>query len=246
VGKKLNQVVAIEKDVKARSYKDLTKEHHLLQKPDSVSGFSKTYQPLREDGEVFPPESRVVQNVVEYALQEVAVRLGELWDLTYTKDVGNQQARGDVVVGGKTLLGGVPVPTLLFLEKQLADMHTFLSKLPTLPTDETWTFDNSKGYHITEPTKTVKTRKEKKVIVLYPATDKHPAQTQLVDEDVTIGHWTTIKHSGAISNDRRRQLIERCELLQDAVKVARERANLQEVDEQKMARTIFLFLFGGQ
>ncbi len=61
----------------------------------------------------------------------------ELWNLVLTQDTGNQSARADVVVAGKTVLANVPVTTLLFLDKQVDDLETFVSKLPTPdPTDE--------------------------------------------------------------------------------------------------------------
>lgn len=246
--KRLNQILAIERDVKSRTYKDLTKEHHLTQKPDLVTGFQKTYKPIDAEGQTFPPEAKLVQTRVVDALEEVHNRLREAWDLTLTKDSGNQQASAaaDIVVDGQTLVEKVPVATLLYLEKQLNDIHVFLSKLPTLPTDEEWRFDPGKGYHITEPTTSVKTAKIQKPLVLFPATDKHPAQTQLITVDETVGHWTLVKHSGAIPNDTRKKLLARCEALQDAVKDARERANMAEVEERKMADPLFRFLFGQQ
>jgi hypothetical protein len=38
--------------------------------------------------------------------------------------------------------------------------------------------------------------------VLYDATEHHPAQTQLISEDVIVGWWETVKHSGAIPRPR--------------------------------------------
>lgn len=243
--KRLNQVVAVERDAKKNAYSDISKEHHLLQKPELVSGISRTYKPLRDDGEVFPAESKLVQTRVTDVLQELQRRYRDFWDVTLTRDIGNQSATADILLpNGEIVATGVPVSTLLFLEKQLSDMHTFLGKLPTLPTDETWTFDAAKGYYVSPPTQTHKTAKVQKPIVLYQATVEHPAQTQLITEDVTIGHWTTVKHSGAIPVDRKRELVERCERLLAAVKDARERANMIEVSDMKMADAIFSKLLG--
>ena len=65
----------------------------------------------------------------------------ELWNLIYTQDLGNQQAKADVVVDGKTLLQQVPVTFLLFLDKQVNDLKTFISKLPTPDPAEEWSHD---------------------------------------------------------------------------------------------------------
>lgn len=244
--KRLNAIVANERDIKARAYKDLTKDHHLLQKPDVVFGFSKVYTPKSEDGEQFPPEGKVVQMRV---MDEVKRLFGEdmrdLFDATLTKDAGNRGTSADIVLDDGTKLGeDVPAPTLLFLEKQLTDLHTFCEKLPVLDPAETWTLDQAKGYFVTAPVKKVKTKKVKQPIVLYPATVEHPAQTQLIDEDVTIGHWTEVKHSGAIPDDQRRGLVRRVAILQKAVKEARERANMFEVEERRIAEKLFGFILG--
>ncbi len=64
-----------------------------------------------------------------------------------------------MVVDGQTLVAQVPVTYLLFLEKQLVDMQTFIKKLPTLDASESWSFDASADCWATEPVQTVKTKK---------------------------------------------------------------------------------------
>lgn len=243
--KRLNQIVAVERDVKTRAYKELTKDHHLLQKPDVVTGMSRTYRSKDDDGEKFPAESKNVAMRVADALRDVRDRQRELYDITLTKDVGNMLTSGDVTDDdGKVLLKGVPTTTLLFLEKNLLDLRTFVDKLPTLDPAQRWTFDAAQGFWISEPVESLKGKKVKKAIVLYPATDKHPAQTQLIDDDVTIGWWTTIHQSGAIPVDEKRKIGDRVEKLLKFVKEARERANLVEVEDRKMADVVFDFILG--
>jgi hypothetical protein len=58
---KLNQIIALEKGVKSRSYANLTEAHQQLQKPPLLSGISRTYRPKDDEGERFPPESTRVQ-----------------------------------------------------------------------------------------------------------------------------------------------------------------------------------------
>ena len=58
---KLNQIIAIEKGVKSKSYPELTEAHHDVQKPALLTGITRTYQPKDEDGEQLPPESTRVQ-----------------------------------------------------------------------------------------------------------------------------------------------------------------------------------------
>jgi hypothetical protein len=140
---KLNQIIAVEKGVKNKSFQDLTEAHHAVQKPTLLSGISRVYQPKDEEGEQLPPESTRVQVKVEEILRDTASTITRLFDVTATKDWANCQARADVTVDGQPLLRAVPVTYLLFLEKQLTDLHTFIKKLPVLDAAETWTFDAS-------------------------------------------------------------------------------------------------------
>jgi hypothetical protein len=148
------------------------------------------------------------------------------------------------VVDGKALLTGVPVTYLLFLEKQLVDLHTFIKKLPVLDASETWAFDASADCWATEPVQTARTKKIPRNHVKAEATEKHPAQVEVYHEDVVVGYWKTVKFSGALPAKRMNELLERLERLQKAVKFAREEANNQTAEEQKVGRTVLGYIFG--
>jgi hypothetical protein len=132
---------------------------------------------------------------------------------------------------------------LLFLEKQLVDLHTFIKKLPVLDASETWTLDTSADCWATEPVQTVRTKKIPRNHVKAEATDKHPAQVEVYYEDVTVGYWRTVKFSGALPARRVNELLERVERLQEYVKFAREEANNLEVEDQKVGATVLGWLF---
>jgi hypothetical protein len=241
---KLNQIVAVEKGVKSKSYQDVTAAHHKVQKPALLAGISRTYQPKDEEGEQLPPESTRVQVKAEDVLREMGSSLTRLFDVTATKDWANCAARADVTVDGRTVLADVPVSYLLFLEKQLTDLHTFVKKLPVLDAAETWTFDPSTDVWRPEAVRTVKTKKVPRNHVKAEATEKHPAQVEVYYEDVAVGHWTTVKFSGALPARRVNELLGRVERLQDAVKFAREEANGTEVTDQRVGEAVFGYLFG--
>lgn len=240
---KLNQIIAVEKGVKTGTLRDLTDSHHGLQKPSLLAGIARTYQPKDEEGEWLPPESSRVQVKSEAVLRETAQTLTRLFDVTATKDWANCQARADVKVDDETLLRDVPVAYLLFLEKQLAELHTFVKKLPVLDAGETWTFDESTDTWRTEAVRTMRTRRVPRNHVKAEATEKHPAQVEVYYEDMAIGYWTTVKFSGALPARRVNNLVERVEKLQHAVKFAREEANGTEVTDRKVGDVIFRYLF---
>src|SRR5262245_37073802 len=120
---KLNQIIAIEKGVKSRVYGEITEMHKSSQKPDLFNGFVKTYRKKDEEGEDYPPERKKVQMVAESMLSQISTLLSELFDVTAMKDYGNCYAFADVEVDGQTLITKAPVPFLLFLEKQINDIH---------------------------------------------------------------------------------------------------------------------------
>lgn len=243
MAKKLNQIIAIEKSVKSRALQELTETHHSLQKAALLAGISRTYRPKDEEGEQLPPEASRVQIKTEEVIRKTTETLTKLFDVVATKDWANCQARADVVVNGEKILSDVPATYLIFLEKQMVDLHTFIKKLPVLDAAETWMFDQSADCWATEPVLTVKTKKIPRNHVKAEATEHHPAQVEVYYEDVTVGHWRTIKFSGALPARRVNELLARVERLQEAVKCAREEANAMEIEEVKTGEAILGYLF---
>ncbi|MBL8604983.1 MAG: hypothetical protein JNK72_23850 [Myxococcales bacterium] len=239
---KLNQIIAVEKSIKGRAHGQITEAHQQLLKPGLLAGIARTYRPKDEEGERLPAESTRIQLRAEDAIKATATALTELFDVTLTKDVANCEARADVVVDGQTLLAQAPVTYLLFLEKQLVDLHTFLKKLPVLDPSESWVFDPAQDCFATEPVETVRTKKVPRNHVKAEATEKHPAQVEVYYEDIAVGYWRTVKYSGALPARRVAELTERVERLQRAVKFAREEANGHEVKAQKVGEALFAYL----
>ena len=158
--------------------------------------------------------------------------LTELFDVTATKEWANCEATADVVIDGTTLLANVPVTYLLFLEKQLVDIRTFVSKMPILDPAETWTLDPATGSWVTEPAETNRTQKVPFNHVKAEATEKHPAQVEVMYTDIVVGTWTKRSFSGAMAAARVQELTDRVDKLAAAVKFAREEANMLEAEKR--------------
>jgi len=245
--KKLHEILAIEKGVKARSYDKLTEFHKVLQKPDLFNGHYKKWLPLHENGEMFPPENKKVQAFAKEMLGQYAALREECIDLEITKDLTNSQARADIVIGDTTIATEVPATTLLFLEKELTDLRTFIQSIPVLDAAESWEKDaNNDLVYKTSPEKVSRTKKIEKALVLYEATDKHPAQVKTTTEDVIIGNWETVKSTGAVPVAEKLAWWQKVNQLLDAVKQARERANNAVVIERKLGKTLFEYVLGGK
>lgn len=225
---KINAVIALEKGIKAQSYSVISELHKTAQKSDLFTGFVETYQKRDEDSEDLPSEQKKIQYTVNGILRDVRTALADLCAITARKEWSNCVAAAAIIVDGTVLIENVPVTYLLFLEKQLTDMRTFVEKLPTLDGNEDWRNDPTTGLYRTEASQTHRTKKVQRAIVLYDATKEHPAQTQLVSEDIVAGYWNTVKHSAAMPAPQKQAMTERVEKLLRAVKEAREAANSRE------------------
>lgn len=241
---KLCQIIAVEKAAKAKAHAALTDAYQKMQKPALLTGISRTYQPNDELGEVLPAESTKVQITATQLINDIKESLVDLFDITATKDTSNCTAVADIRVGDAVLAKDVPVTFLIFLEKKLVDLHTFVSKLPTLDPSEEWTFDPNVGCFASRASETVRTKKVFVPLVLAQATDKHPAQVKEGFEDRLVGRWRTLKFSGAFPAQRAAELLARIERLQRAVKFAREECNSREATNVNVGGKIFDFLFG--
>jgi hypothetical protein len=242
--RKLNQVLAVEKGIKTRTYSALTEMHKAAQVAALFQGFSKTYEPVNDQALPQAPQTQRVQKNAEEILGEAKKLLVDLFDVTATKDWGNQQAKADLVVDGQKILEGVPATYLLFLDKQLSDLRDIVTKMTELDPAIDWSRDPNSGLFKSNPVQTQTTNKVQEALVLHPPTDKHPAQTQMITVDRVVGHWYTVKQSGALPAERKKELLGRIQKLLDAVKVALEDANMTRVDDRHTGAAVLNYVFG--
>lgn len=239
---KLNQVVAAEQGVKARATRRVTDLYQQLQKSQLFSGLTRVYRPRDEEGEQLPSESTRVQLRAETVLAEIGKAWTPLWDTVLTKDEANTEARADIVVDGVIIADSVPVTYLLFLEKQLTDLRTAVSKVPLLDPAEKWEWDEASDTWRTPVVETTRTKKVPRAHVLYEATDRHPAQVESYNEDIVVGYWGRTLYSGAVPAGRQRELLDRVDKLIIAVKHAREQANSIEAPARTIGEDLFRYL----
>lgn len=243
---KLHQINALVQGFKPQAARALTDAYQAVQKGQPLAGISRTYRPFADDPqEQLPPESTRVQIKVPDVLDDVSAAMTRLLDLQYQQDGTNAHAKADVVVDGQTLVGDAPVTYLLFLQKQLTDLRTFIDKLPTLDPAERWEWDGEHGCYASQPAQTLKMKKAMRNHVLAAATEHHPAQVQPYSEDVPVGTWTTVKLSGAVPAERVKQLRARVDKLIEAVKVAREEANSIDTVQCDIGAGVLRYLLAG-
>lgn len=243
--RKLNQVLAVEKGVKQDAYTHVTDLHNRGLKAELLNGFERTYRTVVDGGRGLPSEDKKVQNTTSKIIEGVVEKLKELFDVTATKDWANCKAKADVVIDGRTLLEAAPPTYLLFLVKQLSDLLAFVVKFPELDPAVNWSVDPATGLFKGPSVDSVKTEKVQEALTLAAATDKHPAQAQMITKDVVAGIWTTTHFSGAMARPQKDAILARIKKLQKAVQVALEEANSIEVEMQRPGEGLLAYVFGG-
>jgi hypothetical protein len=244
----LHEILAVESGLKtaAKNIVDEAKKT-FANKQGLFDGFTKNYKARDEDDkEEIIGEVKHVQTNVPAKLDYVQEHLIRLFDCIAEKEKANTLAKADVVLdNGEVLLEAVPATMLLQLESQLKEVRDVFMATLTLDPAQRWKESNQEeNIWETEIVKSVRSRKVTKPIVLYAHTEQHPAQVQMVSEDVQVGDWETIYKSGKITPLKKSQMLARLDELQRAVKKARMRANTQEVEKVEIGKKIFNFIRG--
>ena len=248
--KKLHQVVALIKGRQATAGSSIGSLYKLLQRDSLYAGMSKVYQKKDDEGVQFPPQSVKVQRNVKDDLDAIAGDFVAMMDLIATKDWANTDpaARGTIRVGSTVLVPDAPVPWLLSILKQLEGpngIKAIFTALPTLDPAKVWHHDEANNGYRTDPVTTIREEKVTVPLVLYPATEKHPAQTKETQKVVVPGHWETTDYSGAVMPSEKEMYIRRVDQLIEAIKVAVEEANQVEAEDRKVTAPLMGFILHG-
>jgi hypothetical protein len=121
-----------------------------------------------------------------------------------------------------------------------------VSAIPTLDPAKGFTEDKDRGngVYVAREVRKRRTQKEQIPLVLYPHSDKHPAQTQLITKDVEVGTIVEQEWSGLVTPAVKSRMLERVEELRRAVKQARARANDVQVEEVNVGAAMLGYVFG--
>jgi hypothetical protein len=240
---KQHQVIAVCNAAKSAMHKAISDLYHKLQKPHLFLGLVKKYRPRDEEGDQLPPESTKVQVIVDDELKALKQPIVAALDALITMDATNALATADIVVDGHVLVGHVPVVTLLALEKVVRDWHALVEKIPVLDSATDWTTEST-GISKSSPFETVRTKKVPIRFVKAEATDKHPAQVEILQEDVVAGYWTKVDLSGAWPAARKAETLQRIEKLKTALQLARNEANDTNAARSACGAALFEHCFG--
>lgn len=251
---KLHEILAVEPSLKGAADSVLAETQKVFDGRNAAyTGHSKTYNPFKEDdNDKQPADQKAVGYTVIQKLAYLSEHQARLLDCLFQKEAGNQKAKADLIVtyeeGGVEkevpLAKDVPATYLLALEHRFEAIRNVLKEAPTCDPNFQWKKDpNGLGY-ISDPIKTLRTKKVPVHEVVVQATEHHPAQVKSHDEDVVVGEWTRVEKSGALLVPEKSRLLARMDALIRATKKARMRANDIEVGKEKMGKAVFDFLRG--
>ena len=244
---KLHEILAVESQLKGQAQQTRTDLRATFDKKEHLFSEKRvTFVPSEEGAETVTEHQSALQTIVAKELDWIAALWTKALNVSLAVADGNTLAKADIVLDdGTVLLAAVPATALLELEKRAAEVQELVASVKTLDPAKGFQADPERGEGVYQArqTVTVRTRKTARPIVLYPATTEHPAQTQLITEDVVIGHWDTVKQSGALPVRRKADVLERIEKLIKAAKFAREEANAQEAPDTRVGGALFDFIF---
>lgn len=245
---KLHELLAVEGDL-GGTYKKIIsetantfskKDNHFMGRIRTLSMFDES----RKNEDVADEQQEMVTTVSD-KLAYARVAMENYIDVTFQKDLTNQQAVADVTVDGVKVIENAPATWLLNMETRLKNIRELYELIPTLPPQVEWVKDDSRGsnvFSMAKPDESMRTEKKFKVQVLYKHTDKHPAQVEKIPETEAVGKYTRQVWTGKISPAQKSVLIGRIDKLLRAVKKARQRANCQEVVVREAGKAIFDYI----
>lgn len=244
---KLHELLAVEKTRVGAVNKLFAETHTKFGKFEFFQGQEKTLKMIEDNAqnaaiEAAAHEVRRMPTTVQETLEYVFEAWVKAEDVIFQKNLSNQYANSDLYFAGEVLVPHVPVDELMGLEVRLESIRKIMETMPTLAASVKWEPDTQSGrkgaWVASEPEITTKTEKITTPVVLYAATDKHPAQVKEVSADKTVGTFKLLKTCGAATSAQKAAVMATLDELIMEVKQARMRANSVAAANSKIGEKI--------
>ncbi len=249
----LHEILSVEQDLKGNSEKARNQLIEMFRSKQShFTGMRRTFRPFAVDeekgessGERVEAQTQLVTTVPE-EIETAFGDIGKAIDLGFQIDEANTKAKADITVNDEIIAKDVPATFLLQLEKRLREIRAVYKEIPTFDPVRVWSIDpgaDKKHVLRAEPVTTIRKQKTRKYKVMVEPTKEHPAQVDIMEVDEPVGEIKSYDWTGMLSQGQKTALIEQIDVLIEAVKRARSRANETEADvEKKISKQIFSFL----
>lgn len=246
---KLHELLAVEGNLETQANKCRAELQNTFEKKRQLFEERRvTFYPFGENEKSVIETQLDLQTNVEKELKWVSEHIAKAIDAGYQLAKANTLAKADIILeNGVILLKDVPATSLLELEKRITEIQQLAHHIPTLDPAKGFSKDENRGVYVAREINKVRTKKTSKVLIKYEATKEHPAQTEVVSEDVPIGKITEQEWSGMITPLEKANILARIDSLIRSVRAARSRANEQEVDRKASIGGILLeFILNGK
>jgi hypothetical protein len=249
MAKRISQLLVIVTGLQAETKTRMDQLLAVVRKDDNFTGQEKTYRQLSEDGKAPLPAntSKKVRISADEVLDRAVSQLTRQFDTQLSVDAANQAARGDIAVGTKKLVEGVPVGHLLYLERELGAFAALVEALPVLDMAKEWSRTNAPPGQ--QRTPAVEQNYNQKVLYNWHrgnGTPQFQEQVDVMTRDEPVGISVTIDYSGAVEPARKAAVLDRISRLRAEIKMAREEANAQAVQEREEGAALFSWLLTGE
>ena len=244
---KMHELLSVESSVVSNYNRDFEETLKVFGRADLFTRTvtKKEYFDESDASKLNTTETKEITTTVSERLKWFRKPVSKFFDFVLQKDLTNQKSTADIEVDGKVLASGIPATTLLMLETKLQDMRKVLNEVPTLPAGFIWETDAGQGlYRSKEPKITFSSKNTPKAVVLYEATKEHPAQVKEVNEAVPVAKVTVETYSGMLTSGQKADMLGRLDTLLQAVKKARQRANLVDVQKADIGETLVNYIYG--
>lgn len=243
---KLHEILSVEKTRSQAATKLMDETFNKFKKDQFFSGHIKTLRMISDSAENQAIEEAARdEKELPTTVPETLEYFFDVWakaeDVIFQKNKTNQIANADLLFKGDVLVPNVPVDELLGLEVRLEQLRRLAVEMPSLDASKAWdvSLNGRKGEFVSATDEvTTKTEKTMTAVVLYDATDKHPAQIERVTADKVVGTFTRILSSGAATSKQKAEMISILDELLVEAKQARQRANTVEVINERIGKKI--------
>lgn len=245
---KLHEIIAIEPARKKVADKLLQESVKTLGKESLFVGQVKRLTMFDTEESHLNTEDRTdLTTTVDENLDYLVKPLSTYWDVVLQKDLTNQIAVADINIGDKVLAKDLPATFLLGMEAKLNELRKVYSAIHTLAPGITWEKDEQEKagvFRTKHDTTAFKTEKDLEFKIAAEATKEHPAQVAQLEKTKNVGKYVITRWSGMLTPLEKANRIERIDVLLDAVKQARQRANSAEVVRGRVGETLLDFING--
>lgn len=178
-------------------------------------------------------EVSAMTTTVADKLEYVAPAVARYWSTWAVKETTNQSAKADIILpDGSVFAVNVAATVLLGMEGKLKELRPLYEAIPTLQPGIEWDLAPDQGegvYKAANPVERFVTKETVRGVELSPATPQHKAQVEVVREATPVAKRITTKTSSMLSPAEKSDLLANLDILIQAVKSARMRANDTEV-----------------